>query len=87
MALIRRLTEQGKAVDAAKPETREAFESAIDALDGKPEAEFLFTQHPVYGASVLGVIRSLVGPAIDGKPLERKIQPRGVGDKSGKRHI
>ena len=78
------------ATEIDRPTRRERFERQIDDyLDHDPDAErFLLTDHPSYGVNWLGYIRHLFGTPVDGKQhLPPRIQPRGVGSRSGKNRL
>lgn len=74
-----------KEVDA-QAAARKQFEDRIDGLLHDSTAEFLRQPHPTYGVNWLGFVRHLIGPAVGGKSeLPFSHQPRGVGDRSGRK--
>ncbi len=91
--ILNGLFQKGYAVvDAKEGEARSkalrVFDRHIETLFEKDQAaeRFLVDSHPTYGVNWLGYVRYLIGEAVQGrKELPFRNQPRGVGDRSGRR--
>lgn len=72
---------------ATRKSARETFDNQVDQVLDSDSAvsRFLSSEHPFYEVTWMGYMRYLYGSTLGGKErLDPRIQPRGVGSKSGR---